>query len=337
MLDLSKVEAGRLELEITAFDLGALLRALVQTFAPQADARGLVLAAEIDAAAAGPVTGDPLRLRQVVGNFLSNALKFTARGEVRLAARRPGGGFGVRIEVHDTGPGIEPQVRQRLFRPFSQADESTTRRFGGTGLGLSICRELATLMGGEVGVDSEPGRGSLFWVDLPLPPATLPAAPVPAGDGSLQGRRVLMVEDNLVNMLVAVAMLERWGVEVVQAAHGAEAVQAVREALDAGSPFDVVLMDVQMPVMSGYEATRILRALPGPRLPIVALTAAALVSEREAALAAGMDDFLTKPIEGERLRATLLRWCGDPDTRPAPAPAAAPAPQARAADTQPPR
>ena len=212
--------------------------------------------------------------------------------------------------MHDQGPGIALETQQRLFRPFTQADESTTRRFGGTGLGLSICRELATLMGGTVGVQSTPGAGSLFWAELALPPSLAAAtAPPPAAASSLglQGCRVLMVEDNPVNMLIAVALLERWGVVVEQAGDGRQALDAVQRAASAGRPFDAVLMDVQMPVMSGYEATRALRRA-GARLPVIALTAAALVSEREAAMEAGMDDFLTKPIDAERLRETLSRW-----------------------------
>jgi len=199
-------------------------------------------------------------------------------------------------------------VQAELFRPFTQADQSTTRRFGGTGLGLSICRELAALMGGQVGVASEPGHGSRFWAELPLAPAAAPAAaaPVPADPAALAGLRVLMVEDNAVNMLIAVATLERWGVRVTQAQDGAEALRAMASA---PQPFDVVLMDVQMPGMSGHEATRAMRQLPAGRaVPIVALTAAALVSERDQALASGMDDFLTKPIDADRLQAALLRW-----------------------------
>jgi PAS domain S-box-containing protein len=317
ILDLSKIEAGKLLIESTVFELGAELRALHAQFAAQAAARGLVLRFEVAPAAAGAVRGDPLRLRQIAANFVANALKFTAQGEVELRAWRPDDGPTLRLAVRDSGPGIDEATQARLFRPFTQADESTTRRFGGSGLGLSICRELAALMGGRVGVESRLGAGSTFWAELPLPVAdeagrsALKVAPAtPAG---LEGARVLMVEDNPVNMMIAVAMLERWGVKVAQANDGREALVAVQQAVAAGRPFHAVLMDVQMPVMSGHEATRQLRAgEAGRELPIIALTAAALVSEREEALRSGMNDFLTKPIDAERLRATLARWIAGP-------------------------
>lgn len=309
ILDLSKIEAGRLDVESTRFDLTELLQSLQRTYQTLAGSRGLAVQFDIEPDLQGAVTGDPVRVRQILNNFLANALKFTEAGSMRLrAGRLPGGAL--RIEVIDTGPGIAPEVQAQLFKPFVQADQSTTRRFGGTGLGLSICRELAHLMGGHVGVDSAPGQGACFWVVLPLPAAgpAPPSPPVP--QGQLKGLRVLMAEDNPVNMLIAVAMLQSWGVQVVQAADGREAVAAVQHAAAAGQPFDAVLMDVQMPVMSGYEATRELRRLPaGRQVPIVALTAAALVTEREEALAAGMDDFLTKPIDAERLRNVLLQRC----------------------------
>ena len=312
ILDLSKIEAGKLQIEATNFDLGELLRAVCRAYGTLAQGRDLALQLRLDPAIERVVRGDPLRVRQIVGNYLSNAVKFTTRGEVKLVAHRDG--EWVRIEVHDSGDGITPEVQARLFRPFTQADESTTRRFGGTGLGLSICRELAHLMGGEVGVTSEPGRGSCFWAELPLPEAgSLPPSPPPMQTliERLRGARVLMVEDNAVNMLIAVAMLERWGVEVGQAMDGREAVDEVEQAAAAGRPYDAVLMDLQMPVMSGYEATRALRERSAGRgVPIIALTAAALVSEREQALADGMDDFLTKPIDADKLSATLARWVG---------------------------
>jgi PAS domain S-box-containing protein len=327
VLDLSKIEAGKLELESTAFDLPELLSTLRQAYGALATARGLELRFELDASLFDPSTrgaekshvqGDPLRVRQILSNYLANALKFTERGTVTLLARREG--ERVRVEVQDSGPGIEEAAQARLFQPFTQGDESTTRRFGGTGLGLSICRELAQLMGGDVGVKSRPGEGACFWVELELPLAAAPHPhphphPKSTAAHNLQGLRVLLVEDNVVNMLIGVAMLERWGVQVVQAHDGAQAVQALRDAVAQGQHFDLVLMDLQMPVMSGYEATREIRRLSaagelgGPRpLPIIALTAAALVSEREQAREAGMDDFLTKPIDADRLRLTLGRW-----------------------------
>ena len=311
ILDLSKIEAGKMALERARFDLGELLRSVHRAHMTAATARDLDLQLDLDRSLAGAVIGDPLRVRQIVNNYLGNAIKFTPRGLVLLRARR-GAGDKVRIEVVDSGEGIDAQTQARLFRPFTQADESTTRRFGGTGLGLSICRELADLMAGSVGVDSTPGQGSCFWAELPLPAAGAESAPQPAPVdplSRLDGARVLMVEDNAVNMLIAVAMLERWAVRVTQAVDGRQAVQAVEQAAARGEPFDAVLMDLQMPVMSGYEATRALRAAgSGSDLPIIALTAAALVGEREQAIDAGMDDFLTKPIDAEKLCTTLARW-----------------------------
>ena len=327
ILDLSKIEAGKLELETTTFHLGDLLRGLQRAYATLTTGRDITLRLDIAPEVDGTVSGDALRVRQVLGNYLSNALKFTLVGEVRLLAWRTnvdgdgdgdgdrmgiGGRDRVRFEVHDSGPGIEADVRSRLFQPFMQADESTTRRYGGTGLGLSICRELALLMHGDVGVNSEPGQGSQFWAELPLPAAQAPAPVAETADVSgvtLGGAEVLLVEDNPVNMMIAVAMLERWSVCVTQAGDGRQALDAVLSAAAEGRRFDAVLMDVQMPVMSGYEATRALRESDaGRRLPIIALTAAALVTERQQALEAGMDDFLTKPIDAGRLRATLARW-----------------------------
>jgi len=309
VLDLSKIEAGKLLIDHLAFDLGSLLDSLQRVYGTLADARGLSYEQTIDPALPRRAMGDPVRLRQILTNYLNNALKFTQRGRIALAASMPREGW-LRVEVSDTGPGIDAGTQAQLFNPFTQADQSTTRRFGGTGLGLSICRELAGLMHGSVGVQSEVGQGSRFWVELPLGPAPAFAPDSGFGDDvgtdSLAGARVLMAEDNAVNMTIAVAMLEQWGVVVSQAGDGAQALEAVAQAERAGHPFDAVLMDVQMPVMSGYEATRLLRQSHDPQaLPIIALTAAALTSERELALAAGMNDFLTKPIDAQRLRDTL--------------------------------
>ena len=299
--------------------------------APLAQAQGFTLQVDVGGGVAGFVGGDALRIRQILNNYLNNALRFGGRGgeraQVRLAALRIDAGR-VRFEVHDNGAGIDEAAQARLFKPFSQADESTTRRYGGTGLGLSICRELAALMAGQVGVASRLGAGSCFWVELPLapaaPPPPLPVAAPPAPD-ALFGASLLVVEDNAVNMLITTTLLRQWGARVDEAGDGAQAVQAVRARAHGGEPFDAVVMDVQMPVMGGHEAARLLRAEFGAeQLPIIALTAAALVSERDEALGAGMNDFLTKPIEAQRLRQVLAHWIGQ--RRAAPSPHSPPSP-----------
>lgn len=313
ILDLSKIEAGHLAIESATFDLGAMLRSLRRSYAALAAASSLDLELDVEAGL-DLVRGDALRVRQILTNYLGNAIKFTARGRVRLVVRR-GAGEQVRLEVHDTGPGIDAATQARLFMPFTQADQSTTRRFGGTGLGLSICRELAGLMGGRVGVRSEPGLGSCFWVELPLPEATMaPGQPPPEVDAAAtHGAHVLLVDDNEINMMVAVAQVEQFGVRVGQAVDGRQALDAVEAAVAAGDPYDLIMMDLQMPILSGYEVTAELRTHYSPeQLPIVAYTAAALVTERAAALAAGMNDFLPKPTSAEDLRTTIVRWLRRP-------------------------
>jgi PAS domain S-box-containing protein len=308
ILDLSKVEAGRITLEDMPFGLRETLAAVHHAYLSLAEGKGLALVLAIGEGVPATVRGDPLRVRQILTNLVANAIKFTERGSVRIEATLRG--ETLRLAVHDTGPGIDAETQQRLFEPFSQADDSTTRRYGGTGLGLSICRELARLMGGSVGVNSAPGYGSAFWADLPLP-ACSPARTDPSADAlaPLPHGRVLIAEDNPVNMLIAVAMLEQWGLDVEQASDGAAAIEAVNAAVASGRPFDLVLMDVHMPVLSGHAAVRQLRArFDAEALPIIALTAAALTSERDEALAAGMNDFLTKPIDVARLRDTLARY-----------------------------
>ncbi len=310
ILDLSKIEAGKMHLDQLPFRLDGLLQNLHEAYGALADTKGLTLRLQRDPAVPEVVIGDPMRVRQVLSNYLNNALKYTATGGIVLSVRVLHGPV-LRFEVLDTGPGIPLEAQPRLFTPFTQVDGSLNRRVGGTGLGLSICRELAQLMGGEVGVLSEPGHGSCFWAELPLPAATdieLDSTTGSDGLDPIQGARVLMVEDNPVNMMISVALLEQWGAVVEQAQDGLAAIEAVTRAHEGGHPFDLVLMDVQMPGMSGHEATRELRKrFPPTELPIVALTAAALVSERDEALAEGMNDFLTKPIDPHRLRATLVR------------------------------
>ncbi|NWG73216.1 MAG: response regulator, partial [Rubrivivax sp.] len=317
ILDLSKIEAGKLHVEHVPFDLTSLLGTLRRGYGALAEARGMDLALEIDPELPQRVIGDPVRLRQILSNYLSNALKFTGRGSVRVRARlleHLGPLAHVHFEVEDTGPGIEPAVLARLFEPFTQGDQSTTRRYGGTGLGLSICRDLAQLMGGEVGVESRLGQGSRFWVDLPLEVASddTPTTGFGTIDGApLAGARVLVVDDDPTNQIITQAILKSWDVSVGEARSGRQAIEAIEQAAAAGRPFDAVLMDLQMPEMDGREATRRLRRVYDARsLPIVALTAAALVAEREDALAAGMNDFVLKPIDDvqrRRLQSALRR------------------------------
>ena len=313
VLDLSKIEAGHLQVEQIEFDLHGVVTSTFRSFATLGRERGLQMHCTIAPDVPHAVRGDPVRLRQILSNFLGNALKFTQRGGITVTVD-PGHDSGtgpdrIRISVHDSGPGITPEVSERLFKPFAQADSSTTRRFGGTGLGLSICRLLAERMGGAVGVDSDGSHGSTFWTELTLPAVAPPDAASAAADPAapaLTGRRVLVAEDNPVNMLIVGAMLRRLGAEVLEADDGAKAVALARE--HAGS-LHAVLMDLHMPVVDGLAATRELRAdARTATLRIFALSAAVLEHERAQAGEAGMNGFVAKPVvEGELLRALLTR------------------------------
>ena len=311
ILDLSKIEAGKFEIVKAAFNLRDMLHAVRRGELGTAQAKGLSLELHVDAALPAMVYGDATRVRQILGNFVSNAIKFTESGGVRIEATAMREHI-VRLAVSDTGIGIEADMQGRLFEPFSQIDESNTRRFGGTGLGLSISRELASLMGGIVGMNSVAGQGSLFWAELPLPAADATTAAAPAAadredPAALHGTRVLVAEDDPVNMLITATLLEGWGVQVTQVADGEAALEAVRRAEADHAPFDAVLMDLQMPRLSGCEAARLLHERHGARTPpIIALTAAALVHERDEALRSGMCEFLTKPLDPERLRSALI-------------------------------
>ncbi|MGH8220922.1 MAG: PAS domain-containing protein [Steroidobacteraceae bacterium] len=311
ILDFSKIEAGKLDLELIDMNLRDALEDVARLLAIQAHAKGLELILRIDAGVPEWVVGDPARLRQVLLNLAGNAVKFTARGEVTLTAYVVSSGFDavmLRCEVRDTGPGIAPERLDALFKPFSQLDASTTRRFGGTGLGLSIVRRLATLMGGDAGVTSELGVGSTFWFTARLKATRAPTHRPNAHNGLADLRalhaRILLAEDNPVNQKVARALLERLGVAVEIVANGRDAVEAW---LRGG--FDLIVMDCQMPEVDGYEATREIRHLEagGRRTPIVALTANAMKGDEEVCRAAGMDDYLAKPLDGTRLRDCLER------------------------------
>ncbi len=303
ILDFSKIEAGKMELEKVRFDLLGLVRESVEILRPTAMAKGLALEAWVDTGGAPWRLGDPVRVRQVLLNFLGNAVKFTERGHVDVRVRPVPDTDRVRIEVTDTGIGIEPDRLDSIFEEFTQVDASTTRRYGGTGLGLAISKRLVDLMEGTIGVESEPGVGSTFWFEVSLPPVDAPAEPesrrgIPLLAGELPPLRVLLAEDNPVNQRLVVRMLEKAGHRVDCVENGAEAVTAARER-----PYDVILMDCQMPGMDGYEATRRIRELPGEagRVPILALTADALQGTRERCLACGMDDYLSKPFNVEEL------------------------------------
>lgn len=312
ILDLSKIEAGRLTLEHLVFDLHALLHTQRNAYSVLAHAKGLGFRLEIADNVPRWVNSDPVRVRQILANFANNALKFTAQGliDVHIAALPDGR---LRIEVKDTGPGVPESLMPRLFKPFSQADSSTTRQYGGTGLGLNICRQLAELMGGQVGMKSAVGVGSCFWAELPIERAVPLHERLLERDTALDvlcGARILLAEDNVVNALVAEAMLKQWGVKVTTVINGADAIEAVEREEGA---FDAVLMDLQMPVLGGVDATIAIRQRYGAlQLPIIALTADVLVSERESALHHGMNDFLSKPIDPDRLAATLVRWVRRP-------------------------
>ena len=321
ILDYSKIEAGRLELECINFSLHDAIDELVGMYAVQAQSKSLPLHLAFDAPPATTLVGDPMRLKQVLGNLLGNAVKFTEHGSVTLRVRLlavDGAATPrrliLRAEVEDTGLGIAPTVAASLFQPFTQADASTTRRFGGTGLGLAISKHLAELMGGHIGLQSAPGQGSLFWIELPFTLADdRPAVAVASGAdaGRWSGRHVLLVEDNLVNMIVAQTHLERLGLRVTTATDGAAALAELE-----AQPFDVVIMDCQMPTMDGYEAVRRWRDMEAEQgaglrhTPVIALTANAMAADRGHSLEAGYDDHLAKPFSRADLRLALARWLG---------------------------
>ena len=310
ILDLSKIEEGMVSIERVNFDPAQLLKTTTGIYSELSLERGINLVTNIDLTDLKPVSGDPTRLRQVVTNLLSNALKFTEGGTVTLSSSCVDGPVGdtrqwIRVQVQDTGIGMSPEQLALLFQRFSQADASTTRRFGGSGLGLVICKHLVELMEGEIHVESESGTGSKFWFELPLLPTleinastgtetTLsPESTEPGSD--LHEARILVAEDNEVNQMVVLAMLERLGMTVSVVEDGAQAVQAVQS-----QPFDLVLMDCQMPTMDGYEATRQIRASASataqPRIPIIALTANVLLEDQQRCVDAGMDAYLAKPV-----------------------------------------
>jgi PAS domain S-box-containing protein len=304
IIDFSKIEAGKLELTTEPVEPADLLTGVADMLRPQAEAKGLHLRVEAPPKGQGGDLGwvatDPLRLRQALFNLLGNAVKFTLEGGVvaRLSETRTGGRLRLRFEIQDTGVGIGEDAARTLFERFHQGDGSTTRRFGGSGLGLAICRRLAEMMGGEVGFESVLGQGSTFWLEVEADVCAAPhlgqgAAHDDETDAPLfAGLRVLLVEDNATNRLIATRMLEALGARVTTAEDGVQGVAAAREG------FDLILMDIQMPGMDGVEATHRIRALKGPAgaAPILAMTANAMAHQQAAYLAAGMDGAIAKPL-----------------------------------------
>ena len=312
ILDFSKIEAGQLRVERQPYDLGAVLARTEQLLRDAALKKGIELRIAQPPTGMRTILGDSLRLEQVLLNLIGNAIKFTAQGVVELRVdaryRTPKEG-GLRFEVRDTGIGIPPSAFPTLFDPFVQVGSESSRQYGGTGLGLPICKRLVELMDGRIGVDSEPGMGSTFWFELPFVSngdaatskgtGTHAVAPGP----SLTGLRVLAADDNRVNLLILEKFLRKEGVIVTLAADGQQALQILRALPGA---FDLVLMDLRMPVMDGLTATRAIRADPAlARIPVLALTAGVMPEERTKALAAGVDDFLTKPLDLQHMVRTL--------------------------------
>jgi signal transduction histidine kinase/CheY-like chemotaxis protein len=329
ILDVSKIEANRLDLASVVFSIRECIHGAVQMFDVPAKAKGLELITQIDPAVPGAAIGDPLRLRQVLVNLIGNALKFTDRGSISVKARlesRSDAHVVLRVEVIDTGIGIPLEMQQLVFDAFRQVDGSPTRRYHGTGLGLTISAHLVELMGGRIGVQSAVEKGSTFFFTVrmaeaaakislqPLAKSRVPASPLtnwPAAEGSL---RILLAEDNVVNQKLTSELLRREGHSIVVVENGQEAEAAVR-----GQAFDLVLMDVQMPTIDGLKATEKIRAAEqgtGRHLPIVAMTANAMHGDKEKCLEAGMDAYLTKPIDIASLREMLARFTSDRIERP---------------------
>jgi signal transduction histidine kinase/CheY-like chemotaxis protein len=323
ILDLSKIEAGKLTLEAGIVDPGEILRETQSLFSSSAHDKGLTFKTDPSAHAQPRYRGDPHRLRQMVNNLVSNALKFTAEGEVQVEARvveTQEAKDLVEFAVCDTGIGIAPEYQTLLFQPFSQIDDSTTRRFGGTGLGLSIVRNLAQAMGGEVGVDSTPGEGSRFWFRVPLERLTEgkdtrskahreTLSALAATRRKRWTGRILLVEDHVMNQTVIDTLLQELGLSVVITANGQ---LGVERFIAEAEHIDAILMDVQMPVLDGYAATEQIRAWEQrhqrPPIPIIALTAEAFAEDRERCLSAGMNAYLAKPVDLDALTTTLAHY-----------------------------
>ena len=313
ILDLSKIEAGKLNIELIPLDLREIVSELVTLHAMTAEEKVIQLYADIDEQLPQVLIGDPTRIRQILANLISNALKFTEKGHVLIRIRvvsSEGNNADIRMEVEDTGVGIQEEVIGKLFNEFTQADGSTTRKYGGTGLGLAIVKQLVEMMRGQFGVESVPGKGSTFWFEVPLEiSAEQSLKQSPDQELELKGElsgHVLLVEDNPINQMVAQKMLEKIGIESTLAADGQEALNMLEQG-----KFDAVLMDCQMPVMDGFEAARRIREQSLlSELPVIAMTANVMEGDREKCLEAGMNDYIGKPVVQADLKKTLARWLG---------------------------
>ncbi len=316
ILDLSKLEAGKLTVEVADFNLVELVEQSAIAFSSAAEAKGLALSTQLALPTPAFFQGDSALLRQVLLNLIANAVKFTEKGAITVVATGStleNNDLKLKIEVRDSGIGLAAEARSRLFNPFEQADDSISRRFGGTGLGLSISKHLIELMGGTIGVEGNQPAGSIFWFELILrhaealePPVIIASDPGVEPDEGTGSGQILVVEDNRINATVVTAFLAAGGYTCDLAANGVEAIVAIE-----AKQYDLVLMDVQMPILDGLSATRRIRELPqGSAIPIVAMTANAMTEDRDRCLAAGMDDYISKPIDRMTLYATLNRWIG---------------------------
>ncbi len=320
ILDFSKIEAGQLDIEPISFDLRRTVEEVMGLLAEKAREKGLSLTAQHEPDIPETLIGDSGRIRQILNNLVNNAIKFTEKGQISVDVRmieQIDESARIRISVEDTGIGVEEEKIDILFEKFTQANVSIGRRFGGTGLGLSICKQLVELMGGSIGASSQPGEGSTFWFTLSLPVDTKALSAPPPAEGSdgaassvsddlASGIRILIAEDNYINQLVAREILEDMGCGVDIAVDGKEALEKLEL-----SPYDAVLMDCQMPEMDGFEATARIRKREeegGAHIPIIAMTANAMQGDRERCLAAGMDDYIAKPVDPGKIKACLLRW-----------------------------
>ena len=311
ILDLSKIEAGKLNIELIPLELREIVTELITLHAMTADEKAIQLYAEIDEKIPNILVGDPTRIRQILANLISNALKFTEKGQVLvriMLVSSDDNNAMVSFEVEDTGVGIEDHVKDKLFNEFTQADGSTTRKYGGTGLGLAIVRQLVEMMHGEFGVESKPGEGSTFWFRIPLEISSEQTLKQPGEfeqefKGTLSGH-ILLVEDNPINQMIAQKMLEKIGLESSLAHDGQQALNMLEQ-----NTYDAVLMDCQMPVLDGFEATRRIRQQEALKaLPVIAMTANVMEGDREKCIAAGMNDYIGKPVIEAALKKTLARW-----------------------------